>query len=350
MKLLKSIRQPANPFRVDSCLPQKKAVKAGKIRLYGISHGHYPGSKIPPKLLPGLCNLGFWDAVGFQNWGLEPHRNEGIEIVFLETGQLPFSIGPSSGNLEAGSFTVTRPWQLHCHGDPLIGPGRLHWAIIDVGVRHPQDPWKWPSWVMLTRKDLAELTQKLRYNETPCWQGNPTILQAFKLLSEQIRQHDLNRRGSHLIIGLNQLLLGVLESLRSHNIGEDPRLASRRRTVELFLKDMAMDTVRLAAKWTLESMAVECGMGVTAFVKYCHSVTNTSPVDYLNRCRLEHAATLLSRNKAGQPSSITDIAFQCGYSSSQYFATQFRQQYGCTPQEYRNIQGAGSGIAAARKN
>ena len=74
-------------YVIDSCAPQKRAVASGKIQLHALTHGHYPGRLLPPRVLPGLSSLGFWDASGEQDWGLEPHRNEGIEIVFLETGQ-----------------------------------------------------------------------------------------------------------------------------------------------------------------------------------------------------------------------------------------------------------------------
>ncbi|MEI9960533.1 MAG: hypothetical protein WDM76_05170 [Limisphaerales bacterium] len=36
-------------------------------------------------------------------------------------------------HLAPGHFTITRPWQLHKLGAPNIGPGRLHWLIVDVG-------------------------------------------------------------------------------------------------------------------------------------------------------------------------------------------------------------------------
>ena len=73
-------------------------------------------------------------------------------------------------------------------------------------------------------------------------------------------------------------------------------------------------------------------MGSTAFVKYCRMATNTSPLDHLNRCRLDRAAQLLGHELE---MSVTDIAFGCGYSSSQYFATQFRRRYGVSPSDYK---------------
>jgi AraC family L-rhamnose operon regulatory protein RhaS len=79
-------------------------------------------------------------------------------------------------------------------------------------------------------------------------------------------------------------------------------------------------------------MAERCGIGTTTLLKYCRELVNTGPMEYLNHCRLNHAAHLL---KDKPNLSITDIAMQCGFSASQYFATCFRQQFHTTPQLYR---------------
>jgi AraC family L-rhamnose operon regulatory protein RhaS len=79
-------------------------------------------------------------------------------------------------------------------------------------------------------------------------------------------------------------------------------------------------------------MASSCGLKTTRFVKLVRSLTNLSPLRFLNHCRLEHAAKLV-RDPAG--TSITDIAMSCGFSSSQYFATAFSMRYGCSPRQFR---------------
>jgi len=79
-------------------------------------------------------------------------------------------------------------------------------------------------------------------------------------------------------------------------------------------------------------MAAACGVGTTLFSRVCHRLTNDSPVRYLNLARLEAAARLL-RTESGR--SVTDIAFDCGFQSSQYFANQFRRRFGRTPTAYR---------------
>jgi AraC family L-rhamnose operon regulatory protein RhaS len=318
---------------VDSCEPQRKAIEAGKIQFHAITHGHYPGSTLSPATIPGLSSLGYWDAIGEQDWGLEPHCNEGIEIVLIETGRNAFVINGASYRLRAGNVTVTRPWELHSLGDPNLGPGRLHWLILDVGVSRPNQKWKWPSWVVLTSSDLLELSRRLRTESRPVWKTTQEITRGFRALAECVREGASDRPVSRIMVQINLLLVALLDALRSQNAPDDGIPVSMSRQVESFFKDLIDHPQQLAEPWTLRSMADRCGMGSTAFVQYCRRVTNTSPLDFLNRCRLARAARLLD---VAQVMSVTDIAFGCGYSSSQYFATQFRRRYGSSPSNYRH--------------
>ena len=322
-----------NPDRgIDSCEPQRRAIAAGKIQFHAITHGHYPGATLSPATLPGLSTLGYWDAIGKQDWGLEPHCNEGIEIVLIETGHNAFVINGVSHHLHAGNLTVTRPWELHALGDPNLGPGRVHWLVLDVRVNRPNQNWKWPAWVALTPGDLRELACKLRGDNQSVWKTTPEITQAFRSLAECVRLGDIVRHASRIIVQINLLLVALLDALRRQDTPEVGEPVSMTRLVELFFNELTSHPIRLAEPWTLRSMARRCGMGSTAFVKYCRMATNTSPLDHLNRCRLDRAARLLGHELA---MSVTDIAFECGYSSSQYFATQFRRRYGISPSDYR---------------
>src|SRR6266851_1320852 len=165
---LKAIYQDRRkPYEIDTCEPQVRAVREGKIKLHALTKGHYPGAKLSSSVLPGLNSIGFWDGAGAQDWGLDEHRNEGVEISLLETGKMGFTADQRHYDLVPGSLTITRPWQLHKIGDPNIGPGRLHWLIFDVRVRRPSQEWRWPAWLVLTPRDLAQLTRKLRHSEMP---------------------------------------------------------------------------------------------------------------------------------------------------------------------------------------
>ena len=101
--------------------------------------------------------------------------------------------------------------------------------------------------------------------------------------------------------------------------------------MELFLKDLAENPVSSRELWTLSQMAQQCGMGVTAFSKYARELVNVGPMEYLNQCRLDHAARQL-REKPEL--SVTDVAFANGFNSSQYFATCFRRRFKLTPSQF----------------
>lgn len=334
------MRQPLAPIyqtrrtrhEIDQCVPQQRAIAEGKIRFHALSKGHYPGQRIKATCLPGLNSIGHWDAGAPQDWGLDAHRNEGVEISFLETGVMDFTVDRRHFEVHAGDFTVTRPWQLHRLGGPNIGPGRLHWLILDVGVRRPNQEWRWPAWVALTPPDRAALTRQLRHNENPVWKSSPEIAAAFRGLAECIRRWQQPHVESRMINLLNQLLLGVLDAASQHPAREVPELISRRRTVELFLRDLAENAASSSAAWTLEKMAAQCGLGITSFSKYCRQLVNGGPVEFLNRCRLNHAARQL-RAEPGR--SVTEIALANGFNSSQYFATVFAKCHKMSPSAYR---------------
>ena len=319
-------------YGIETCAPQREAIKALKIGFHALTHGAYPGSLLPESILPGLCSVGTIDAPGEQDWGMAVHRNEGVELVFLETGRMAFTLSERRFDLRAGDFTVTRPWEVHSMGDPNLGTGLLHWIIIDVGVRHSKQTWQWPSWIMLSPTDIRELTHALRLNENPVWRSTGDIRHAFHEIALCVRQIKKAGSISRLTIHVNHLLIGLLEALRQQSRQEYPERVSREREVERFLAELSHSAGMLNRSWTLETMADECAMKTTSFVEHCRRLTNMSPINYLNRCRLEVAAQRL-RTEPDTP--VTQIAFECGFNTSQYFASRFHRKYAQSPRQYR---------------
>ena len=316
-------------YEIDRCEPQNNAIRNGSIDFFALSKGNYPGVQIPQSLLRGLNSVGFWNADSTQNWDEEPHRNEGIEITFLETGSVALDTNNKKYHLHAGQFAITRPWQLHKLGD--IQPGRLHWLILDVGVRRPNQNWKWPSWMVLSKDDLAELTRRLHENDDPVRTASPIIMQSFRDIAGTIEAWDQPHAVSRLATNLNQLLLGILGALSDESERNARRPTNSQRAVESFLNRVKNDPKICEESWTINRLAEFCGLGVTAFSKYCRELVNAGPMEFLNRCRLDHAAALLRQNSR---LSITDVAMTCGFNSSQYFATRFRHRFHVAPSEF----------------
>lgn len=318
-------------FQADTCAPLAWAVEKGRVRLEALVRGHYPGRRLAPAALPGVKTVGFWDARHAQEWGLDWHRNEGIELTFLERGAVGFGVDDHSTKLRPGDLTITRPWQRHRVGDPNVGSGRVHWLIIDVSVRRPHQSWRWPAWLVLTRSDRDELTEYLRKNERPVWPATPEVRQCFQRVAVAVENDRQGDQVSRLAALINELFVLVLEMLRQRRITLDAKLASSERTVELFWAELQRSSEHLAARWTVEAMARQCGLGVTRFIHHTKKLTNATPIVHLTESRLKLAARLL-RDEPRR--SVLDIALTCGFASSQYFATVFSDQYGCTPTEF----------------
>jgi AraC family L-rhamnose operon regulatory protein RhaS len=319
-------------FQADTCAPVSEAVRRRQVRLEALVRGHYPGRKMTGSGLHGVKTIGFWDASSDQDWGLDWHRNEGIELTFLESGNVGFAVDRQTCLLRPDDLTITRPWQRHRVGNPCIGRGRLHWLILDVGVRRPDQQWRWPSWIVLTRPDLQELTHVLRHTERPVWRATPAIRQCFQNIARAVEGKDAARNISRLAAYINELFVLVLEMCRTRPVKLDKSLSSTQRTVELFWGDLRQHREHLAEPWTVGMMAEQCGLGVTQFIHLTKKLTNMTPVQYLTEGRLEMAAKLL---KDPGRRSVLDVALDCGFSSSQYFANLFRKQFGSTPRDFR---------------
>ena len=319
----------ATAYRADRCEPLVRAAARGEVKLQALARRGYPGAAMPARLLPEISTVGFWDAAAPQSWGLDWHRNEGIEITYLSRGRLDFAVDGRSHPLESGCLTITRPWQVHRVGNPHVRASRLHWRILDVGVRRPDQAWRWPDWLILSPDDLQRLTNLLRHNEQPVWKVDAQIGDCFERIGDLITVGKSPKIQSWLQLRVNELLLALLEMLRSRKVVLNEELATARRTVELFLASLPD---HLETPWTLPEMAAQCGLGRTRFADYCRQLTNVAPLEYLLNCRMEAARRQLRQEPA---LNISDIGFACGFQSSQYFTTTFRRHTGLSPREFR---------------
>ncbi len=87
---------------------------------------------------------------------------------------------------------------------------------------------------------------------------------------------------------------------------------------------------RLNERLTVEMMCRQAGVSPATLHRLFLKYLGERPVDYFLRLKMAQAADLLQR-KAG---SVKEIASAMGFSSSQYFSTEFKKRYGVTPKNY----------------
>ncbi len=81
----------------------------------------------------------------------------------------------------------------------------------------------------------------------------------------------------------------------------------------------------------LDKLANLANMSKRNFMRSFQAAMGNSPIAHLIQLRVNQATSLLRNSNHG----ITDIAFQVGFSDSNYFSRQFRALLGVTPSQYR---------------
>lgn len=84
--------------------------------------------------------------------------------------------------------------------------------------------------------------------------------------------------------------------------------------------------------FSIDTLAVEMGMSRSVFYRRLKSVIGKTPSEFVVECRMKKAIKKL-REESDKP--VSTIAYECGFSSPQYFSTVFRKRYHLTPNEWR---------------
>jgi len=318
----------AETLRADDCHPLIQAAKEGDVSIHAFARSHYPGERLKAGEVPGVCSMGFWHVTGERRQGLSPHRNEGIELTLALQGETPVMVDGRTYSLHPGEIMITRPWQLHSVGEPFFAKGKLGWLILDVGVRHPHQTWRWPAWVNLHKNDLDLLTRSLRQNEDAVRVTSPELRAAFERLVSLPSSSSAAFRGSRIAVAVCDVLVKLLELFHLNPVRLRPALMESSRSVRLYVEGLKARPSPLS----VEAMAEACGLGVTRFATLFKEATGGTPGDYLLQRRLEEAKHLLG---ACPDLSVESVGKRVGFSHGNYFARAFRRMFGVTPGRWR---------------
>ena len=321
-------REPGALLYAGNCSDLLTASLAGKVVLNAWTRRGYPGLDLGDAL-PHVCSVGGWDATVAQDWGLKEHCNEGVKIAYIARGSLTLTLDGVRHQLHEGQMFVVRPWQLHAFGDPHVGPSQIIWVLFDMGTRRPHEKWQWPSWLAWPQHDEKRLTELLSKNERAHYQASREVAQDFEQIAAIVAKNEITRDEIRLRLTISTMLMHFMQQIEAQKPDLDHTLTQSRRTVRIFLDRLEH---ALDEDWTLENMAAECKLSRTQFTQHCLALTNTTPVRYLHNLRLAAARQLLTDNP---DLSVTSVAYDCGFSSSQYFATSYKRRYGQSPTSNR---------------
>ena len=82
---------------------------------------------------------------------------------------------------------------------------------------------------------------------------------------------------------------------------------------------------------TLDELAKIIGMNPKYFCRFFSSITQQTPMNYVNYYRIEQAANLLNSTNL----SVTEVGLECGFNDTGHFVKTFKKHKGITPKQYQ---------------
>lgn len=263
-----------------------------------------------------------------ENGKMHPHRNMGMEIVLVDRGHLEWAVDEKPEHLNSGDIFFTLPWQTH--GSTTIGEpkNKIYFVLFKLKSNYTEqtDNILFPDALGFSLEEQQFLSQTFCKATRHTWNASPILQQLFPELINCLNSKDK----LDALSSINQLRSIVVELAKTIDKGLAYKTQENLSTekVRSFLSSL---TRNLTQPWTLNQMAGTCGIKRTQFSKISQRLCGYPPLTYLGLLRFSKACHLLLNTKK----SLTDIAFDCGYNSSQYFSDTFKKLAKMTPSLYR---------------
>lgn len=260
--------------------------------------------------------------------GSQPKQVSHLFLYHIAKGRTRWSVDSRSWLLREGDFFLVLPGQtfsgVESSESALL---QVEWLEISVGSQAKvlrEDALA--ESLRCHREDAEEIVRKLLSLPRPIIRPADFLTRCLRfLLATEEGKTGLLRRTT-----ATTLLAGICSTGAEQGTSTPEARSSTETDVALFLSELES---RCEEDWTLDSMASGAGLKRSRFGTLCRKLTGESPAVYLNRLRIRRSRKLLRDTER----SVTEIAFDCGFSSSQYFAKTFRRFQGHEPTHYRRL-------------
>lgn len=247
----------------------------------------------------------------------------GLQIVCILEGKFEWLIDNQRHVLYPNDVVVLCPW--HGYGSPTntLEIGSLVWITLEPDAFDINRELYLGEW-----SSLVESDQKLMGRLFTA--QSPMVLNNFKWAFELIQrvESELKQAEFAYQTRVNQLLDELLVTIVRQLSQQQNQ---RRDFPQAFAQLEQLLRESLDHPWTVEEMATVVGLGSTAFTEKVKAFSGFSPLNYLINIRIAEAMKQLRQTTK----SLTDIALDTGFYSSQHFSTTFKKLTGYTPGQFR---------------
>jgi len=144
-----------------------------------------------------------------------------------------------------------------------------------------------------------------------------------------VRKYELDSVADQLMIKAD--LLHVIALIYSFGMIEDKEVTDTEKQVKAVKDSITFIREHYKEKLYIRNLSELTGLNEQYFIRFFGSVTGISPLDYINRYRVEQAARLLKYTDT----HVYEIAEDCGFHNIGNFIKIFRSVTGDTPHKFR---------------
>lgn len=241
--------------------------------------------------------------------GLGPHSEPYIEIHLILDGSVHWWVEGEQHFLPPGTVYITKPGELHGGVRNLVQPCSLTWLQIDSAA--------------LDDRQLAAELARLSVRQ---WSGAQQLVgYVHAILNECRRPQPDSRR---LVAANLHLFLAHLLRQSTLNSGQPP-YPSRFADLLSFIDDRLGDPQPLS----IEELCRYANLSRSRLFQLFDQHVGQSPISYVVSHKIETAKIRLLQSDV----TVTQLALELGFSTSQHFATVFKRITGTTPTQFRRM-------------
>jgi len=273
-----------------------------------------------------IRTFGYWGSSKRERY-LKLHRNKGLELVLIERGEIAWKVEDRIEIVRPGEVFFTLPWWQHGGIGQDHSAYEMHFAVIPAKAkRGSKNPvLKFLPELHFTERQEIHYTKVLESLPRNHFPASLFLRESIKSLVQTLYE---NPRSAYRINNLIRVTLDELvRQAESEEISQPVDDSPKR--IHNFIEKLPKHCHEI---WDLDRMSAACGLARSQFAQHTQKYYGSSPMRLLNRIRIQKAKELLQDTDE----SITQIALGCGFSSSQYFATVFRQYTGKSPRAFRS--------------
>ncbi|MGV3764676.1 MAG: AraC family transcriptional regulator [Chitinophagaceae bacterium] len=274
------------------------------------------------KLFPHILEIGVVKNSAIHLHGFPCAAENCLRFYFIQDGKFEWKIEGRNYTLFPGDVALVQPGAAFGSPDDVLEIGTFLWLYLQVN-RNEECTLATGSWSGLSAAENIAICKMLQRDHTPVLHKCQEAGVILRSIQAELFNKDIGfeTRVNHL---LDDLLIQLARRCTTiSNPGRDfPK------TFMALEQELRKN---LSHQWTVDEMAGFVGLGTTLFNEKVKSYSGFSPLSYLINIRISEAMKLLKRPDV----SLTDIAFDTGFYSSQHFSTTFKKLTGYTPSQFR---------------